>query len=62
MTKIGVSEHVIADGLGVAEACAMTHHEPAIGADDSEVVGNILRVGRADTNVDQRYAGVAAAR
>ena len=59
LAQIGVGQHIIADGLAVAQPRAMAHHEPAIGAQHRQMVGDVLRVGRPDADVDQRDAGIA---
>ncbi len=54
--QIGVGEAEIAKALAVAQARAMADHQPGMGAQDGDMVGGGLGVGRADTDVDQRDA------
>ena len=56
LPDVGVGEHVVAERLGVPEARAVPEHEPGVRAEDGHVIGDRLRVGRADADVDQRDA------
>ncbi len=55
-THVGVGQHVIADGLRLTQATAVTDHQPAMRTQYSEVIGDVLGIGRADADVDQRHA------
>ena len=56
LAEIGVGEHVVANLLGLAQATAVADHQPAVGAQDGQMVRNVLRIGRTDTDIDQRDA------
>ncbi len=55
-THIGVGQYVIADGLRLTQAAAVTNHQPAMRTQDCQVIGDVLGVGRADADVDQCHA------
>ncbi|MNZ88609.1 hypothetical protein D3C78_1075040 [compost metagenome] len=55
-THVGVGQHVVANGLRLTQAAAVTDHQPAVRAQHGQVVGDVLGVGRADTDVDQGHA------
>ena len=57
-----MGQHIIANRLAVAKPRAMAHHEPAIGAQHRQMVGDVLGVRWADTDVDEGYAGISVPR
>ena len=58
---ITVREHVVAELLRVAQARAMAEHDPGMRAQDGDVVGDGLGVGRADADVDHADAAAVGA-
>jgi hypothetical protein len=59
LAQIGVGQHIVADALCLAQPAAVADHQPAIGAQHGEMVGDGLGVGGADPDVDQRGAAFA---
>ena len=55
-THIGMGQHVIADGLRLTQAATVTDHQPAVRAQNGQVVGDVFRVGGADADIDQGHA------
>ena len=53
---IGVSQDVVADGLRLTQAAAVADHQPAMRTQHSQVIGDVLGIGRADADVDQGHA------
>ena len=61
LAHVAVGEHVVAERLGVAQPGAVADHQPDVGAQHGDMVGDGLGVRRADADVDHRDAGVARA-
>ena len=59
VAQIGVGQHIVADGLAGAQAAAVADHQPGLGPQHRQVVGDGLGVGGADADVDQRDAAPA---
>ncbi|MNQ41954.1 hypothetical protein D3C85_556460 [compost metagenome] len=55
-THVSVGQHIVADGLRLTQAAAVADHQPAMRTQHRQVVGDVLGVGRADADVDQRHA------
>ena len=56
LPQIGVRQHVVADRLAFAQAAAVADHQPAVGPQHRQMIGDVLGVRRADADVDQRHA------
>jgi hypothetical protein len=54
VAQIGVGQHIVADGLAGAQAAAVADHQPGLGPQHRQVVGDGLGVGGPDADVDQR--------
>ncbi len=57
---VSVGQHVIADRLRLTQAAAMADHQPAMRTQHGQMVGDVLGVGRADTDIHQRHAVAVA--
>src|SRR3954467_3920023 len=53
LAHIAMGEHVVAEPLRVAQARAMAEHQPGMGPQHGNMVGDIARVGRTGADVDQ---------
>jgi hypothetical protein len=53
LARVAVGEHVVAQLLGVPQACAVAQHQPGVRAQHRDVVGHGARVGRPNADVDQ---------
>ena len=62
VAQIGVGQHIVADGLGGPQAAAVADHQPGLGAQHRQVVGDGLGVGGADADVDQADAAAGPRR
>ncbi len=60
LPEIAVREHVVADLLALAQARAMSNHQPAMRTQHGDVVGDVLGVGGPDADVDQADAAALA--
>ena len=54
VAQIGVRQDIVADPLRRAQTAAMPDHQPRLGPDDREVIGDRLRIRRPDADIDQR--------
>ncbi len=57
IAQIGVGQDVVADGLVGPKAAAVADHQPGLGPQHRQVVGDGLGVGRAHPDVDQADPG-----
>ena len=55
---IAVGEHIVAQLLGVAQACAVAQHDPGVGSQNCDVVRDVFGVGRPYADVDHGDAGM----
>jgi len=58
---VAVGQYVVAQLLAVAQAGAVAQHDPGVGAQHGDVVGDVLGVGGAHANVDHGDAAVVGA-
>ena len=56
LPQIGVGEHIIADDLRLPQARAMADHQPAMGTQHRDMVGDVLGVRRTDADVHETHA------
>ena len=54
LAQVGVRQHIVANRLAVAQATAMANHQPDLRTQNREVIGDRLRVRRANANVHER--------
>ncbi len=53
---IGMGEDKITKPLRMTQSAAMADHQPAMGSENRDMIGDCLGVGRPDTDIDQRNA------
>ncbi|KAI1691992.1 carboxy-terminal-processing protease [Ditylenchus destructor] len=58
LAHIGMRQHIVAECLAVSKARAVAEHQPGVRAQDGDMVGDRLGVGRADADIDERDAAV----
>src|SRR3954453_20003319 len=59
LANVAMGEHVVAEPLRVAQARAMAEHQPGMGPQHGNMVGDVARVGRTGADVDQGDAAIA---
>ena len=60
-SHVAVGQHVVAQLLAVAQAGAVAEHDPRLGPQHGDVVGDVFGIGRAHANVDHGDAGTVSA-